>query len=193
MWLYLLATVVGEFVFIEATMSMGLRNTCKLFEEDFMKAFIKGLRHHHPKLFSDHLVSLVDNYLDDIWFLADSEEKNRLQAEFWANWLGIQLNDDKRELPTSSTRHLGFFVDLGRKTVLITVKHSRKITVYFNNFLVAARKKERLSIRGIQKMLGLQIWISTIFRVARQFFTSIYDILKIAGGISSFTLEGING
>ena len=79
--LYLLATVVGEFVFIDATMSMGLRNTCKLFEEDFMRAFIKGLRHHHPKLFSDHLGSLVDNYLDDIWFLADSE--GRTGCNFW--------------------------------------------------------------------------------------------------------------
>ena len=187
--LYLLATVVGEFVFIEATMSMGLRNTCKLFEEDFMKAFIKGLRHHHPRLFTDHLGSLVDNYLDDIWFLADSEEKNMLQllvAEFWANWLGIQLNNDKRELPASATRHLGFYIDLKRKAVLITVKHRRKIAVYFNNFLVAARKKERLSIRGIQKMLGLQIWISTIFRVARQFLTSICDILRVAGGQQFF-------
>ena len=154
-----------------------------------MKAFIKGLRHHHPKLFSDHLGSLVDNYLDDIWFLADSEGKNRLQllvAEFWANWLGIQLNNDKRELPASATRHLGFYIDLKRKAVLITVKHRRKIAVYFNNFLVAARKKEMLSIRGLQKMLGLQVWISTIFRVARQFLTSICDILRVAGGQQFF-------
>ena len=64
--LYLLATVVDNKVFIDATMSMGLRNTCKLFEEDFMKAFIKGLIHHHPALFSDRLGPLVDNYLDDI-------------------------------------------------------------------------------------------------------------------------------
>ena len=64
--MHLLATVVGEYVFIDATMSMGLRNTCKLFEEDFMKAFIKGLVHHHPKLFSDEFGTLVDNYLDDI-------------------------------------------------------------------------------------------------------------------------------
>lgn len=53
-----LATVVDEFVFIEATMSMCLRNTCKLFEEDFMMAFVKGLLHHHPSLFSDELGSL---------------------------------------------------------------------------------------------------------------------------------------
>ena len=181
--LHLLATMVDEFVFIEATMSMGLRNTCKLFEEDFMKAFVKGLRHHHPDLFSDHLGPLVDNYLDDIWFLADSQEKNRLQllvAEFWACWLGIELNDDKRELPASATRHLGFFIDLKRKAVMITQKHKRKVKVYFNNFLVAARKKERLSVRGIQRMLGLQIWISIVFRVARQFLTSICDILKIS-------------
>ena len=64
--MYLLATVVDDAVFIDATMSMGLRNTCKLFEEDFMKAFVKGLRHHHPNLFTDNLGSLVDNYLDNI-------------------------------------------------------------------------------------------------------------------------------
>ena len=187
--LHLLATVVDEFVFIEATMSMGLRNTCKLFEEDFMKAFIRGLLHHHPDLFSDHLGPLVNNYLDDIWFVADSEGKNRLQllvAEFWANWLGIQLNHNKKEMPTSATRHLGFFIDLKRKAVSITRKHKRKMAVYFDNFLVAARKKERLSARVIQRMLGLQIWISTVFRVARQFLTSMCDILKITGAIGFF-------
>ena len=62
----LLATVVDDSVFIDATMSRGLRNTCKLFEEDFMKAFVKGLVHHHPSLFSDEFGPLVDNYLDDI-------------------------------------------------------------------------------------------------------------------------------
>ena len=62
----LLATKVGDFVFIDATMSMGLRNTCKLFEEDFMKAVVKCLLHHHPDLFSDKLGALVNNYLDDI-------------------------------------------------------------------------------------------------------------------------------
>ena len=61
----LIATKVNDFVFIDATMSMGLRNTCKLFEEDFMKAFVKGLIHHHPRLFTDNLGPLVDNYLDD--------------------------------------------------------------------------------------------------------------------------------
>ena len=64
--LYLLATVVDDLVFIDATMSMGLRNTCELFEEDFMKAFIRGLLHHHPSLFSDDLGPLVGNYLDDV-------------------------------------------------------------------------------------------------------------------------------
>ena len=86
--LHLLATKIGNQVFIDATMSMELRNTCKLFEEDFMKAFVKGLRHHHPQLFSDDLGSLVDNYLDDIWFVADTQQKNKIQilvAEYWAN------------------------------------------------------------------------------------------------------------
>ena len=85
--LNLLATKIGDMVFIDATMSMGLRNTCKLFEEDFMKAFVKGLVHHHPALFADGLGPLVDNYLDDIWFLGDTYKKNMLQllvAEYWA-------------------------------------------------------------------------------------------------------------
>ena len=77
--LHLLATKIGDNVFIDATMSMGLRNTCKLFEEDFMRAFVRGLVHHHPDLFTDEFGYLVDNYLDDIWFLADSWEKNMLQ------------------------------------------------------------------------------------------------------------------
>ena len=63
---HLLAMMVDERVFIEATMSMGLRNTCKLFEEDFMKAFVKGLVHHHPDLFTDKGGWLINNYLDDI-------------------------------------------------------------------------------------------------------------------------------
>ena len=86
--LHLLATKIGDKVFIDATMSMGLRNTCKLFEEDFMRAFVRGLVHHHPDLFTDEFGYLVDNYLDDIWFLADSRDKNMLQilvAEYWAH------------------------------------------------------------------------------------------------------------
>ena len=109
--LYLLATVVDNSVFIDATMSMGLRNTCKLFEEDFMKAFIKGLIHHDPELFSDELGPLVNNYLDDIWFVAKTADKNRFQilvAEFWVGLLGMEVNADKREPPRSESRHLGF-------------------------------------------------------------------------------------
>ena len=51
--LNLLATKIGDNVFIDATMSMGLKNTCKLFKEDFMNVFVNGLLHHHPSLFAD--------------------------------------------------------------------------------------------------------------------------------------------
>ena len=179
--LHLLATRIGDMVFIDATMSMGLKNTCKLFEEDFMKAFVKGLVHHHPHLFSDEFGPLVNNYLDDIWFLANTHKKNTLQllvAEYWAKWLGIELNDDKRELPRSSTRHLGFRIDLQAKFVMISRKHKSKILVFFNNFAKSARQGRRIRVRGMQRMLGLQIWISTIFRIARQFLTSLCDALR---------------
>ena len=182
--MHLLATKVGEFVFIDATMSMGLRNTCQLFEEQFMKAFIKGLLHHHPTLFADDLGPLVDNYLDDIWFLADTSERNALQmliAEYWARWLGMELNDDKREEPRSSTRHLGFSVDLKRKMVAVTAKHRRKVVSFFDRFLLKIRGKGGLPVKAVQRMLGLQIWIGTVFRVARQFLTSICDLLRTAG------------
>ena len=188
--LHLLATVVDDKVFIDATMSMGLRNTCKLFEEDFMKAFVKGLLHHHPALFSDDLGPLVDNYLDDIWFLGESTEKNMLQilvAEFWAKWLGIELNDGKRELPRSETRHLGFIIDLRNKVLSVTDKHKRKIIAFFKNMLRIIRNKGAITVRSVQKLLGVQIWISTVFRVSRQFLTSTCDVLRVSAGRSYFS------
>ena len=187
--LYLLATVVDDRVFIDATMSMGLRNTCKLFEEDFMKAFVKGLIHHHPELFSDRLGPLVDNYLDDIWFLADNPDKNRLQmlvAEFWADWLGVELNTDKREPPRSRSRHLGFIVDLGLKLVAVTQKHKRKLLAIFSNIMGMIRRELVIPIKQIQRLLGLQIWISTVFRVAREFLTSSCDVLRSLGNKTGF-------
>ena len=77
--MYLLSTLVDDFVFIDATMSMGLGNTCKLFVADVMKAYIKVSLRRHPNLFSDAVGPLVGNYLDDIWFLADLSPKNMLQ------------------------------------------------------------------------------------------------------------------
>ena len=158
--LHLLATKIGDDVFIDATMSMGLRNTCKLFEEDFMNAFVKGLVHHHPNLFADKVGQLVDNYLDDIWFLAESAQQNKLQlliAEFWANWLGIELNHDKRELPSRATRHLGFDIDLRLRMVGITMKHRRRIISFFDGLMLTTRKNGRIPVLRLQKTLGLQI------------------------------------
>ena len=96
--------------------------------------------------------------------------------------MGIELNDDKREPGMTSTRHLGFGVDLAEKMVSITCKHSRKIVAYFNRFLMIIRKKGRLPIKNVQRMLGLQIWISTVFRIARQFLTSACELLRISVG-----------
>ena len=148
-----------------------------------MKAFIKGLLHHHPSLFSDDMGNLVDNYLDDIQFLARTKHKNTLQiliAEYWADQLGIELNHDKREVLKSSTRHLGFFIDLDSKMITITSKHRVKVSQFFDKFLIM-RKNGRLLVKALQRMLGLQIWISTVFKVARQFLTSICDLLRNAG------------
>ena len=147
-----------------------------------MKAFVKGLLHHHPVLFSDEFGPLVGNYLD-IWFIAASEEKNILQllvAENWAKWLGIELNDDKRELPCTSTRHLGFQVDLRNKIVSITAEHKQRCIRFFDFFKATVRSKGRIPTKKLQKILGLQIWISTVFRVMRQFLTSTCDILRIS-------------
>ena len=76
---------------------------------------------------------------------------------------------------------MGFRINLREKVLIITQKHQQKITEFFDRFLRAARRKGSIPIRDIQKMLGLQISISTVFRVARQFLTSICDILRGAG------------
>ena len=63
---------------------------------------------------------------------------------------------------------------------MITQKHRDKVLSFFDSFLASARAKGRISVKRIQRMLGLQIWICTVFRVARQFLTSACDILKIS-------------
>ena len=122
-----------------------------------MKAFIKGLIHHHPVLFTDEFGPLVGNYLDDIWFIATTEEKNTLQllvAEWWAKWLGIELNDDKRELPRTSTRHLGFQIDLRNKIVSVTTKHRQRCISFFDLFMACVRTKGRIPTKKLQKIFG---------------------------------------
>ena len=109
-----------------------------------------------------------------------------LIAEYWADHLGIELNTHKREPCRSRTRHLGFTVDLTEKVVAITTKHSRKIVASFNRMLMLIRKSGRILIKDLQKMLGLQIWISTVFKIARQFLTSICDLLRIEGANKYF-------
>ena len=54
-------------------------------------------------------------------------------------------------------KHLGFRVDLIRKVVLVTKKHRDRIHAFFAGFLVAVRKKQRIAVKRLQRMLGLQI------------------------------------
>ena len=107
-------------------------------------------------------------------------------AEYYADWLGIELNEDKREPPCTATRHLGFGINLKDKVISVTEKHKRKVTGYFKSFLADIRRGRRIKVKPVQRMLGLQIWISTVFRVARQFLTSMCDILRITGAIGFF-------
>ena len=70
--------------------------------------------------------------------------------------------------------------------VRITDKHKSKILGFFCQFLAIIRKNGRLPLKDIQKMLGLQIWIRTVFRVSRQFLTSLCDILRATANCRYF-------
>ena len=63
----------------------------------------------------------------------------------------------------------------------VTKRHKRKIIAHFNRFLAIVRKQGRIRVKEVQRMLGLQIWMSTVFTVARQFLTSTCDILRVTG------------
>ena len=54
-------------------------------------------------------------------------------AEWWANWLGIELNVPKRELPRMETRHLCFTINLKEKVISITQKHQRKVMLFLTD------------------------------------------------------------
>ena len=48
------------------------------------------------------------------------------------------------------------------------------------------RTNGSILVKDLQKMLGLQIWIGTVFRVMRQFLTSTCDVLRVAQHKSHF-------
>ena len=92
--------------------------------------------------------------------MVDTAERHLLPiliAKYWANWLGNELNHDKRENPRAATRHLGFFIDLKHKMVAITMKHRRKVIAYFNSVMLSIQTGGCISVKSIQRMLGLQI------------------------------------
>ena len=68
----------------------------------------------------------------------------------------------------------------------VTSKHSQRVVQFFNRFLMCVRLRHRIRIKELQKMLGLQIWISTAFKVTRQFLTSTCDVLRISGAYQFF-------
>ena len=53
-------------------------------------------------------------------------------AEYWAAWLGIELNFNKREDPRSATRHLGFFIVLIINFVTTTMIYRDRVVARFN-------------------------------------------------------------
>ena len=69
--------------------------------------------------------------------------------------------------------------------VTITMKHRRKVIAFFDYFILTIRKDGRIAIKRIQRMLGLMIWISTVFRVARQFVTSTCDVIRSSNNAGS--------
>ena len=102
----------------------------------------------------------MDNYLDDIWFLADTAEKNLLQmivAEWWAECLGIELNVMNREPTRTITGHMGFSINLREKVIGVTQRNQQKIMELFYRFLWGIWRKGRIPVREIQRMLELQI------------------------------------
>ena len=72
-------------------------------------------------------------------------------------------------------------VDLFKKAVFVTGKHRSRVLSFFALFLKTVRLKKRIRLRTIQRMLGLQIWIGTVFRITRQFLTSTCDIIRVTG------------
>ena len=62
----------------------------------------------------------------------------------------------------------------------VTAKHTRRFVVFFSHFMLSVKANERIPLRDLQKILGLQIWISTVFRVLRQFLTSTCDALRVS-------------
>ena len=88
------------------------------------------------------------------------------------------MNWDKRSPPCSASPYLGFSIDLQHKLVAITKKQRIKVINFFDHFSGTCRSRGRILLKHIQSMLGLQIWIGTVFRVSLQFLTSTCDVIR---------------
>ena len=69
---------------------------------------------------------------------------------------------------------------------MVTSKHKRKVVAFFDRFQKTVRTNGRIPVRELQRMLGLQIWVGSVFRVMRQFLTSTCDILRVTQHKSYF-------
>ena len=58
------------------------------------------------------------------------------------------------------------------------VKHRNRMISFVNMMMAATRGNGRIPVSRKQRNLGLQIWVSTVFQVSRQFLTSTCDILR---------------
>ena len=75
--IYLLGTIVDDFVFVGESMSMGLRILASCLKRILVIRLFRLCSCVIP--IADVVGPVVGNYLDDIWILADSADKNMFQ------------------------------------------------------------------------------------------------------------------
>ena len=122
-------------------------------------------------------IHTVHHYLDDYVFIGTQHSNACITAmttfEYVCNILGIPLNEDKTEGPTTRLTFLGLMIDTVAQTISIPEDKIADITLVLNDFL----SRNKVLLKELQSLAGKLNFISRAVRGSRAFIRRFYDAM----------------
>lgn len=123
-----------------------------------------------------HLTS-VDHYLDDFWFAGRKDSSDCLELmdtfDFVCKDIGIPINHDKTEGPTTRLTYLGIEIDSERGELKIPAEKILKISQLLEQVL----NHKKLRLKKLQSIVGLLNFICKAIPSGRAFNRRFYDAM----------------
>ena len=157
-------------LYFDRTLSFGLRCSCALWE--LFATFLEWLFKEISR--SDDL----DHYLDDFIGCGNDSEnlEPRVNKLLWCcDKLGIPVAEEKTVLPTTSLVALGINIDTVQGVIALPQEKMTQLLDLINEALT----KKKMSLKGVQRLLGSLNFACRVFFMARPFLRRLYKFLSV--------------